>query len=413
MKSQGLGSLGNDVGMAALCCALGSDCSVIAACPVYWGQYLNQFGQAVPPFLARFREETLVGAPGVATAAADASASPDITPQMIGELVLSTVEEVMNVANVGTEVPLMDAGMDSLSAVEFRTRLSGQLPGVKLPNTLVFDYPTVSSIVRFAFSQLAPVAGATSTALQRGAGSHVQVQIQGLASSFPGGQDGSYWDNVASRKDSVVEVPYTRFDVDTYYDSDPDAPGKTYARHGGFVEGAELFDASAFTLSPAEANAMDPQQRMILEVVQRAFAFAGMEKVSMMGTDIGIFVGQCSHDWQGIVNAGSPFSTYSGTGVSASIVANRISYLFGVKGPSSVCDTACSSSLVAADAALSSVHKGTSDAALIGGTQLILAVASYIMFSRARMLSETGRCMTFDESANGYCRAAVPSAGGL
>ncbi|CAK9055123.1 unnamed protein product [Durusdinium trenchii] len=412
LKSQGLGSIGNTVGMAALAGALGSASPVVAACPVHWGQYLKQFGKAVPPFYSRFRREAASASPAGPTGgralALGARAAPAVSADQVQSMVLAVAGEVTG-SVVAAQEPLMEAGMDSLSAVEFRNRLSNELPGVKLPNTLIFDYPTVSAISNFAASQVGATSGSAAAfaAVQGGfAGPSAgqAASISGMAATLPGRRDEGFWEDLLEKKDSVVEIPFTRWDLEMYYSPDPDAPGKTYAKHGGFIEGAELFDPSCFGLSAAEASSIDPQQRLLLEAAHTAFTAAGRDKDQLMGAEVGVFVGQCQYDWFVMVSVGDKFNPYTGTGISASISANRTSYIFGIKGPSVTCDTACSSSLVAADAALSSLRRGTAEAALAAGTNLILGTGPYISFSKAKMLSEDGRCFTFDASANGYAR---------
>ncbi|CAK9099313.1 Polyketide synthase PksJ (PKS) [Durusdinium trenchii] len=476
LKSQGLGSIGNTVGMAALAGALGSASPVVAACPVHWGQYLKQFGKAVPPFYSRFRREAASASPAGPTGgralALGARAAPAVSADQVQSMVLAVAGEVTgsvavefrnrlsnelpgiklpntlifdyptvsaismfaasqlsaspaqaqpqarNAAGISAqeveavvlaiagEEPLMDSGMDSLAAVEFRNRLSNELQGVKLPNTLIFDYPTVSAISNFAASQVGATSGSAAAfaAVQGGPSAGQAASISGMAATLPGRRDEGFWEDLLEKKDSVVEIPFTRWDLEMYYSPDPDAPGKTYAKHGGFIEGAELFDPSCFGLSAAEASSIDPQQRLLLEAAHTAFTAAGRDKDQLMGAEVGVFVGQCQYDWFVMVSVGDKFNPYTGTGISASISANRTSYIFGIKGPSVTCDTACSSSLVAADAALSSLRRGTAEAALAAGTNLILGTGPYISFSKAKMLSEDGRCFTFDASANGYAR---------
>ena len=190
----------------------------------------------------------------------------------------------------------MDSGLDSLAAVEFRNRLSNELQGIKLPNTLIFDYPTVAAISNYAVAQLGPVAAAPSLGAGPVAASGAFASVLGMAASLPGRRDDGFWEDLVEKKDSVIEIPFTRWDLDVYYSPDPDEPGKTYAKHGGFIEGAELFDPSCFALSAAEAATIDPQQRLLLEAAHTAFLTAGRDREQLMGSDVGVFVGQCQYD---------------------------------------------------------------------------------------------------------------------
>ena len=155
------------------------------------------------------------------------------------------------------------------------------------------------------------------------------------------------------RVDARCEIPYSRWDVNEHFAEDMGTPGKMYTRFGNFIEDGEMFDAAFFGISGAEAKAMDPQQRLLLEVSYDAFHRAGYTKQQLMGSDAGVFIGQTTNDWVQLIgqNFGSA-TPYSGTGMSASVSAGRISYILGLKGPSFTVDTACSSSLVAVDNAV-------------------------------------------------------------
>ena len=179
--------------------------------------------------------------------------------------------------------------------------------------------------------------------------------------------------------------------------------------HKWLRRGADLFDASFFGLSPAESKVMDPQQRLLLEVIYQSFHVAGMPQSSLTGMDAGITVGQCNNDWghmgfSGSAEASEKIGPYTGLAVSTSISSNRVSYLLGLKGPSATIDTACSSSLVAVDVIVSNLRRGRSSVGAASGVNLCLIPGPFIACSKAHMLSEDGRCKTFDASANGYVR---------
>ena len=204
--------------------------------------------------------------------------------------------------------------------------------------------------------------------------------------------------------DAISEVPSDRWDVDAFHSSDP-APGKVTSRWGGFLEDVDLFDPHFFGISPREASRMDPQQRLLLEVSWEALENAFIPPASLAGSRTGVFVGISSYDYSRLqFEDPEGIDAYAGTGNAHSIAANRLSYLFDLRGPSMAIDTACSSSLVAAHLACQSLRTGESDLALVGGVNLILTPELTITFSQARMLSPDGRCKTFDARADGYVR---------
>lgn len=235
------------------------------------------------------------------------------------------------------------------------------------------------------------------------------IAVIGMGCRFPGGADTpeAYWDLLQGGVDGTSEVPADRWDIDSYYDPDPDAPGKMYCRSGGFIRSPVAdFAADFFSISPREAVTMDPQQRVLLEVAWEAFEQAGLAPNKLMGSLTGVFVGIASSDYLGLMyRAGANLAdAYSGTGGLFSVAAGRLSYVFGLKGPSVPVDTACSSSLVSVHLAMQSLRRRECNMALAGGVNLILTPGTTIAFSKLRALSPTGRCQTFDAAADGYVR---------
>ncbi len=231
------------------------------------------------------------------------------------------------------------------------------------------------------------------------------IAIIGLSCRFPQAPDpAAFWELLRSGVDAITEVPSDRWDVDALHSVDP-APGKVTTRWGGFLEGVDLFDPHFFGISPREAARMDPQQRLLLEVSWEALENAFIPPHSLAGTRTGVFVGISSYDYSRLqFDDPESIDAYAGTGNAHSIAANRLSYIFDLRGPSMAVDTACSSSLVATHLACQSLRNGESDLVLAGGVNLILRPELTITFSQARMLSPDGRCKTFDASANGYVR---------
>jgi acyl transferase domain-containing protein/SAM-dependent methyltransferase/acyl carrier protein/aryl carrier-like protein len=235
------------------------------------------------------------------------------------------------------------------------------------------------------------------------------IAVVGLGCRFPGA-DGpeAFWRLLCDGVDAIREVPPERWDLAAWYDPDPDAPGKTYSRHGGFLEGVDRFDADFFGISPREAASLDPQQRLFLEVAWHALEDAGIAPGALAGTPAGVFAGVSFNDYAQLqAQRGAPdrLDAYMGTGKVASLVANRLSYALDLRGPSVALDTGCSSSLVAVHLACQSLRSGESSLALVGGVNLILAPENTVIFSKARMLAPDGRCKSFDAAADGYVRS--------
>ena len=189
----------------------------------------------------------------------------------------------------------------------------------------------------------------------------------------------SFWNLLRSGRDTTVKIPaLSRFDVDAL----DGTPAELYTKHGHFVDGAERFDNAHFGVSVAEAKGMDPHQRLLLEVGYAALAQSGRDKSSLMGSQVGVFVGIANTDWASVVRElGSRASSFSNLGVDPGAGAGRVSYLLGLKGPCFAVNTACSSSLVALDAACLNVRAGNcGDGALAAGTTLHLHAGGWAGF---------------------------------
>eukprot|EP00928_Gymnodinium_smaydae_P004000 TRINITY_DN11406_c0_g2_i2.p1 TRINITY_DN11406_c0_g2~~TRINITY_DN11406_c0_g2_i2.p1 ORF type:complete len:2568 (+),score=644.11 TRINITY_DN11406_c0_g2_i2:184-7887(+) len=314
------------------------------------------------------------------------------------------------------EVPLMEAGIDSLSAVEFRGKVASEFQGVRLPTTMMFDYPTTKAIAGYISDQIsansgvggpsAAVAAVAAVAAQpEGAGARGALSLLGASCNLPGACESLAelsW-CLAQATDCITEMPYSRWDVAEYYDPDSTTGLEMYVKHAGFIEHAELFDAARFSLSRTEVEAMDPQQRHILEQALGAFVDGNFDPKGLMGRLGGVFVGQDKCDWSRMVTVAQA-GPFLATGGSASISANRVSYALGLKGPSCTIDTACSSSLVALDTAAATLRRGRCDVAAVCGVNMLLLPQTFVACCQARMLSPSGRCKTFDDAASGYTR---------
>jgi len=235
------------------------------------------------------------------------------------------------------------------------------------------------------------------------------IAVIGVGCRFPGGVQNTQdlWQLLVNGVDAIREVPPERWDVDAFYDSDPQAAGKMYTRWGGFLDGIDQFDPQFFNLSPREAEDLDPQQRLLLEVTWEALENAGQAPDRLAGSATGVFIGISTNDYFHLLSQSEPeeIGVYMVTGTTHSIASGRISYLLGLQGPSISLDTACSSSLTAVHLAVQSLRSGECRMAIAGGVNIILMPEMLINFSRARMISPDGRCKTFDARADGFVRS--------
>jgi tyrocidine synthetase III len=235
------------------------------------------------------------------------------------------------------------------------------------------------------------------------------IAIIGMGCRFPGANGlKAFWQLLTEGRDAISEVPRERWDMDLLYDPDPDALGKMYTRWGGFLDHIDLFDAQFFDIAPREALSMDPQQRILLEVVFEALEHAGQATERLAQSQTGVFIALGTNEYARLQEQAEDelsLDVYAGTGNATSIAAGRISYLLGLQGPCMVVDTACSSSLVAIHLASQSLRNRECNMALAGGINLILLPDGNIAQCRARMAAMDGRCKTFDAQADGYVRS--------
>ncbi len=232
------------------------------------------------------------------------------------------------------------------------------------------------------------------------------IGVIGMACRLPGARNiEEFWKVLTTNSDTISEVPSDRFDISSYHSPEPSTPGKTYSRFGGFMDDIRAFDAGFFRISPREAKVMDPQQRILLQVVWEALEDAGIPPSSLAGSDAGVFVGQATGEYAAVsgIQSGSDVLGLTGSGVRA-ITAGRISHAFDLRGPSLVVDTACSSSLVAVHLGRQSLLSGESELAIVAGANLVLSPADAISYAQGNMLAPDGRCKFGDPSADGFVR---------
>ncbi|HEU5469529.1 MAG TPA: beta-ketoacyl synthase N-terminal-like domain-containing protein, partial [Actinophytocola sp.] len=404
MRRRGVAALSAEQGLAALDAALGPDHAHLV--PVR----LDRDPDQVPALL-----RGLIRAPRKRLGPAGAPAG--LRERLLGlpaaerttrltELVRREAAVVLGMSgpdHLAAGQVLKDLGLDSLMAVELRRRLAAET-GLTLPATLAFDYPTPTAIAGLLLDKLAlggPAASRPAPA-RAGAVPNEPIAIIAMACRLPGGIDSpeSYWDLLADGADAIGEFPprWEKLDV---YDPDPEAPGKTYAREGGFIHDVEGFDAAFFGISQRETVSMDPQQRVVLETAWEALERAGIRPAGLSESRTGVYLGAMSSDYGEQGRQLDAFDGYLSTGNATSVVSGRVAYTLGLQGPAVSVDTACSSSLVALHLAVNALRQNECDLALAGGVTVMSTPRLFVEFSRLKGMAPDGRCKSFSALADG------------
>ncbi|MEU7318205.1 amino acid adenylation domain-containing protein [Streptomyces sp. NPDC007083] len=366
------------------------------------------------------------GAPGVREPEAGAGAPSGTVREPGGRAAALEAELAATVARlagvpageIGVHTPLGEVGMNSVTF----TALSAELRtayGIDVRPTLFYRRGTLRALsehlweqhparlgAHFGAEPPAPAAAPAPAVLPQPAEPGVQerpstdIAVVGMAARLPDSPDlAAFWDHLAAGNDLVREVPADRW------------PGQRAGQQGpqplrgGFVPDVDCFDAAFFGISPREAELMDPQQRILLEVVWSAVEDAGYRPSELAGKRVGVFVAVANNDYlEAQRAAGHGPQGHTATGAALSVIPNRISYMLDLRGPSMAVDTACSGSLTAVHQACAALRDGTCDLAIAGGVNLILTPSVYEVLGQGEMLSADGRCKTFDSRADGYVR---------
>ncbi|UKD51740.1 SDR family NAD(P)-dependent oxidoreductase [Amycolatopsis sp. FU40] len=411
LRRRGLTPMAPGRTVAALQQALESGEASVAIADVDWELFAPAFTSGRPsPLLADLpeaRQEPAAGSDAAPLAGRLAGLTEGEQDSVLLELVRTETAKVLGHPgpdSVDPGRPFRELGFDSLMAVEFRNGLAAET-GVRLPSTVVFDYPTPTAVaarlreeVLGGQEQLAAPAPAVLAQDE-------PIAIVGMACRLPGGvaTPDDLWRLVADGVDAITEFPVDRgWDLDALYHPAPDHQGTSYTRAGGFLRDAAEFDPDLFAISPREALAMDPQQRLLLETAWETFEQAGIDPRSLRGSRAGVFVGS---GYSGYGHAaGTTADEVAGhllTGIATSVLSGRVSYVFGLEGPAVTVDTACSSSLYALHMAAQSLRSGECTLALAGGVTVMSTPGTFVEFSRQRGLAPDGRCKPFAAAADG------------
>jgi len=397
-------------------------------------------------------------APASATVPVAAVADRDLAERLQNDLTQIVMTFLkLDAGDVSSDAILLDLGFDSMGLTTFANAVNEKFQ-LDITPVLFFDYASLGEIAKYLAAErkdeLLRVYGASTTAppaatpyppaQQPVAAGHYDrgienrkgwdpsiadrenafpavsggsfspelrfinkpIAIVGMSGVMPQSDDlDEFWENLKNSTDMITVIPPDRWRWEDIYGDPFKETNKSNSKWGGFMREVDKFDPLFFGISPREAQMMDPQQRIFLEQVWKAVEDSGQRVSDLAGTKTGVFVGVATTDYAEVINRhGIPLDGYTASGNSHSILANRVSFLLNLHGPSAPIDTACSSSLIALHRAIESIHTGSSDMAIVGGVHVMLSPAAYISFSMAGMLSGDGKCKTFDKQANGYVR---------
>ncbi len=425
LSRYGLRPMDPEMAIEALAQALDNGDTTVAVADVEWDRFTQTFTLRRPSQLISSLPEVRQALSEAAGTAATATGPERERPQtelarqvaelsrieqdrLLVDLVRAEAAAVLGYASVDEVEPdraFKDLGFDSVTAVELRNRMNAAT-GLRLPSTLVFDYPSSAVLADFVRDELLGVrADAAPVAPTSAAVDGEPIAIVGMGCRLPGGirTPEDLWDLVATGGDAMSPFPTDRgWDiVEEAFNLNQGDGGVSYIRVGGFVDEAGDFDASFFGISPREALAMDPQQRLLLEVSWETLERAGIDPTSLKGSSTGVFAGANSSGYGGGLVGESGSEGYLLTGGMTAVISGRISYTLGLEGPAVTVDTACSSSSSALHLACQSLRTDECSMALAGGVVVMTIPGAFAEFSKQQGMAADGRCKAFSADADG------------
>lgn len=328
---------------------------------------------------------------------------------MIQTWIVEYLEKNFQVKVTNLDNPIFEYGIISINIPTFVQTINEKF-NVSMVAGDIFSYFTIAKLSNYITLLIQKSDSKTVTIEQNLKTEKEKIAIVGMSCRLPGGGNSidEFWNTLVNGNNGVIDVPEDRWDLEKYYDEDKTAPGKMYCKKGGFLNcSIDEFDARFFNISPKEAAALDPQQRMLLELTWEAFENANMDIEKYNGSNTGVYVGICNNEYHlSQLYSGDleTINAYSLTGSCMSTACGRVSYTFGFEGPCIAVDTACSSALTALHLACTAIQAGEADMQVIAGINLMESPSTNIGFSKLQATSVDGYSKSFDESANGYGR---------
>lgn len=315
---------------------------------------------------------------------------------------------------------MSEFGLDSINMMEFTNTLNERF-SLELTPTVFLEQLTLNDLASYLSTQHTDVlsgqffdrvseepplreAHTPVVELSPTSANDEPIAIVGMDGRFPGSADlDQFWQHLTAGNSLLTEVPASRWDWRDYW-GDPHAANQTRTKWGGFIDDVAAFDAAFFNISPSESAQIDPQQRLFLQTVWRTIEEAGYRPSSFIGSKTGVYVGAFTRDYAYMLHENGIHEAHTTTGTDHALLANRVSYLLDLRGPSEAIDTACSSAIVAIHHAVRALRHGEIDQAIVGAVNLLLHPAGFVRASKAGMLATSDRVRSFDQKAEGYLR---------